>query len=378
MRIGIDARFFGPQESGLGRYVERLITHIARLDTSNEYVVFLRSSGWDHWEPPNSRWSKVRADFRWYTFDEQRRFPEVIRAAKVDLMHFPHFNVPVRYQDPFVVTIHDLTLHRYPTARASTLGPLFYWIKYLAYRFVITRAVKKAQAIICVSEYTKQDIIRQFKIPQDRLQVTYEAVDPLPPAVDWSALAKRGIRKPYLLYVGNSYPHKNLEHLVRAWHTGRADHEAQLVLVGKRDYFSRRLEQFAQQQTVQNVYWFGFANDSELSALYENAQAYFFPSLYEGFGLPGLEAMQAGIPVYAARASCLPEIYGPAAEYFDPNSVSDIRQSIDRALHDTLERSRLIAAGKERITRFSWSDMARQTLEVYESTGGKSNTTQRR
>lgn len=373
MRIGIDARFFGPQESGLGRYVERLITHIARLDTTNEYVVFLRSSGWDHWDPPNARWSKVRADFRWYSFDEQRRFPEVIRAAKVDLMHFPHFNVPVRYRQPFVVTIHDLTLHRYPTARASTLGPLFYWIKYLAYRFVITRAVRNAQRIICVSEYTKHDLIRQFGIPENRLRVTYEAVDPLPPAVDWSVLAEKGIHRPYLLYVGNSYPHKNLELLLQAWHAGKADQEAQFVLVGKRDYFSRRLEQFAKQQDINQVHWFGFATDAELSGLYEHAQAYFFPSLYEGFGLPGLEAMQAGIPVYAAQASCLPEIYGPAAGYFNPNSVDEIRQSIDRALHDTLERSRLIAAGKERITRFSWSDMARQTLEVYESIGGKSN-----
>ncbi len=370
MRIGIDARFFGPQESGLGRYVERLLTHLARQDTHNQYVVFLRSEAWEHWEPPNERWTKVRADFRWYSLTEQRQFPKILHQAKLDLMHFPHFNVPVGYRGAFVVTIHDLTLHRYPTARASTLGPLFYWIKYLAYRWVITRAIRRAQAIICVSEYTKQDVHRQFHVPIEKLTVTYEAVDPLPPPAEWSSLTAKGIRPPYVLYVGNSYPHKNLERLIDAWQIANAATQAQLVLVGKRDYFSRRLQQYAADRNITGLQWFGFAEDHQLAALYQHAQAYFFPSLYEGFGLPGLEAMQAGIPVYASKASCLPEIFGAAARYFDPQDTQAIARSIDHALHDKLEREQLIAAGKERLTRFSWSDMARATLSVYQSVGG--------
>lgn len=368
MRIGIDARFFGPQETGLGRYVERLISHLSRIDQKHQFVIFLRSSTFDHWDVPNPRWTKVRADFRWYTFQEQLRFPGVIKAAKVDLMHFPHFNVPVFYQGPYVVTIHDLTLNKYPTARASTLGPWLYWIKYLAYRFGITRAIRRAQHIISVSEHTKKDIVSQFHIDPDRITVTYESVDPLPPSAEFEALTKRGVRSPYFLHVGNAYPHKNLERLLGAWQhfRERESTPAQLVFVGKQDYFARRLDAHAKAKGIPDVLWFGFASEPELSCLYQHAQAYLFPSLYEGFGLPGLEAMQAGVPVYAARASCLPEIYGQAAHYFDPNDVSAIAESIQNALHDTLERQRLIAAGKERLTRFSWDAMAKQTLAVYE------------
>lgn len=369
MRIGIDARFFGPQETGIGRYVERLISHLEQIDQVNEYVVLLRKKAWDLWSPRNSQWTKMVADERWYSLAEQVMMPRRYRAARVDLWHLPHFNVPLFWRGPFVVTIHDLILNQFPTERASTLGPIFFRAKFIAYEAVIRHAIRDAAQIITVSEHSRQELIDRFAVNPERVTVTYEAVDPLPEPAPWSSVVERGVQMPYLLYVGNSYPHKNLEQLLTAVKlTQRRGEQFQLVLVGKRDYFSRRLEQLVKARGIPNVLFFGFASDQELAALYRQAKAYFFPSLSEGFGLPALEAMSAGTPVFAARASCLPEVLGQAAYFFDPHDAESIAQSISVALHDTLERQRLITAGADRIREFSWRTMATKTLALYTST----------
>lgn len=367
MRIGIDARFFGPQETGIGRYVERLIRHLALIDTKHEYVVFLRQRAYDWWQPPNERWTKVLADIRWYGLDEQRRMPGIFRHQHLDLLHVPHFNVPLLSRQRFVVTIHDLILDEFPTERTTTLEPLLFALKYQAYKSVVRHAIQKSQAIITVSQYSRAQLLKRFSIPPSKVHVTYESVDPLATSVPWQQLAEHGVRQPYVLHVGNSYPHKNLDRLLEAMgQLQQRGSTIQLVIVGKDDYFSRRLQQHARTRELRNVLFFGFASDQELAALYEHATAYIFPSLSEGFGLPGLEAMQAGTPVLAARASCLPEVFGAAAEYFDPLQPTDIARSIERVLHDTLLRQQLIAAGRAQLTKYSWRRMAEETLAIYE------------
>lgn len=366
MRIGIDARFFGPLETGIGRYVERLVTHLTAIDHENEYVLFLRQRGYNWWQPPNSRWRKVLADYHWYGLAEQRYMPGIFRRAKLNLLHVPHFNVPLLWRGSFVVTIHDLILDEFPTERATTLQKLPFAIKFRAYQASVRHAVRDSRQIITVSEHSKQRLIKSFRLPAEKVTVTYESVDPLPEPVPWQTLVEHGVRRPFILHVGNSYPHKNLERLVTALEkVSRKNIDVHLVLVGKDDYFSRRLRQDVTDRKINNVLFYGFAADQELAGLYQHAQAYFFPSLSEGFGLPGLEAMQAGTPVYAARASCLPEVFGSAAEYFDPLDSASIAQSIERALHDTLQRQRLISAGREKLTNYSWTRMAEQTLAVY-------------
>lgn len=367
MRIGIDARFFGPQETGIGRYVERLVSHLEDFDDGHEYVVFLRRPMFDQWTPRRANWSKVLADYRWYTLAEQLFMPGIFRRARLDLLHVPHFNVPVLARTRTIVTIHDLILNQFPTARASTLGPSLYQVKYASYRFVIRQAVRRAAAIITVSEYSRQDLLRRFTIPADRVVVTYEAAEPLAAGVPVEALQARGIRPPYLLTVGNAYPHKNLERYLEASALAvKQGEQFQVVIVGKRDYFSRRLEAIAKERGWRHVSFFGFASEDELAGLYRHAHAYFFPSLSEGFGLPGLEAMQVDLPVYASRASCLPEVFGPAARYFDPNDTDDVVVSIKAALHDTLERRRLIQAGQAQRQRYSWARMTDETHRLYE------------
>jgi len=368
MRIGIDARFFGPGiGTGIGRYSQRLIEELERIDAVNEYVVFLRDENFDLFRPTSPRFTKVYAPWRWYTWDEQLQFPRAIRRARVDFMHYLHFNVPLVSPKPFIVTIHDLILSKFPTPRASTLEPIKYWYKQVAYRTAIRTAVKRAQHVVTVTEHTKNDIIGHYAIPADRIVVTYEGFDPSPVGSPAVATRSYGIKGPYLICVGNAYPHKNLERLVDAMPLiNGAGSPVSLLLVGREDFFFRRLKNYVHEKRADAYVKFsGYVDDGTLDALYRGAAVHVFPSLYEGFGLPGLEAMLRGIPVAAARASCFPEVFGDAARYFDPLNVNDMAAVIRRVIDDQSLRHELIHRGKERVQRFSWRTMAEQTLAVY-------------
>lgn len=368
MRIGIDARFFGPSMgTGIGRYSQRLIEELEQIDQHNEYLVFLRDENFDAYTPRNPRFTKVRAPWRWYTFAEQYYFPRAVRQAKVDFMHYLHFNVPLTAPKPYLVTIHDLILSKYPTPRASTLEPVWYWLKQAAYRMTISTAVRRAADVVTVTEFTKRDIVDHFRYPADRIRVTYEGFDAPPHSAKPVDVSSYGITGPYVIAVGNAYPHKNLERLVDAFmqlrQRGRRE---QLLLVGRNDFFYRRLQELIQRRGAEAyIRCTGFVDDQTLDALYRGAVAHIFPSLYEGFGLPGLEAMVRGIPVVASRASCLPEVFANAASYFNPEDPADIAAVLDRVLTDESLRASLITQGNARVQEFSWRRMAEQTLSVY-------------
>jgi glycosyltransferase involved in cell wall biosynthesis len=368
MRIGIDARFWGPRESGIGRYVDRLISHLHQLSFDHDVVIFLRHDALPHWPYHHPRWKIVSVGARWYSIREQLEMPFRFAKERLDILHVPHFNVPLLYRGATVVTIHDLILEEFPTERASTLAPIIFRLKMLAYKLSLRNAVLHARRVITISQHSRQALLRQFPSIDHKVVITYEAVDPLPEAVHWEQLAAHGIVQPYFLYAGNTYPHKNLERFVQAFALHLQRHpDSHVVLVGKRDFFSKRLEQFVRAAQIPNITFFGYASDAELHALYKHCQAYFFPSMSEGFGLPGLEAMECGAPVFAALASSLPEIYGDAASYFDPLSVEAIATSMDRAVRDILEVQRLRDAGYRQIQRYSWTRMAEETRDVYES-----------
>lgn len=376
MRIGIDARFYGGEQSkGLGRYTQKLIEHILRLDQHNQYVIFVQDeTAQQIIRKLSSSVTVILAPYRWYTLAEQIFLPQLIAQAKVDLMHFPHFNVPLLYNKPFVVTIHDLIISRFPTERATTLGPLKYRFKQFAYNRVIAHAAHHAKKIITVSEYSKRDIMDYFKLPADRIAVTYEAVEPFVEITSAepveTILAHYHITQPYLLYVGNAYPHKNLEVLLQVMQQLQQDQRLffTLVFVGKPDYFYRRLQAQARALQLEDVVVFtGFVPDEHLPAIYRQALAYIFPSKYEGFGLPPLEAMSYGIPVLAARSSCLPEILGDAALYFDFQDVSGIIKQIFAVGQNETVRQQLVQRGYEQLHHYHWETLAQQTLQIYES-----------
>lgn len=377
-RIGIDARLYGPVGKGLGRYTQEMVDNILRMDRENEYVVFLTRDNFHEFKWDEKRVKKVLADIRWYTLKEQIVMPLLIARERLDLVHFPHFNVPLLTPVKFVVTIHDLILTKFPTARASTWGPWLYKIKNLAYKMVIRRAVKGSKKIIAVSRFTKQDIIQQFRVDPRKIAVTYEGVADLARGKDsgfvsdpddTQTLLSYNINKEFFLYVGNAYPHKNLEGLVEAFARFYSQNpDINLVLVGKEDYFYSRLKKFVKRISPDlPVIFPDYVPDRELEILYQRALAYVFPSFYEGFGLPPLEAMSKGCPVASSNRSSMPEILGDAAIYFDPGDKEDILRCLRRVKTEPGLREELINKGQKRVKAFSWRECARQTLDIYKN-----------
>jgi len=374
MKIGIDARFYGPKAKGLGRYTEKLIQYLQEVDKENEYVIFLRRNNWSDFQPKNKNFKKVLADFRWYSLEEQLKMPFCIRKERVNLMHFPHFNVPLFYFGAYIVTIHDLILTRFPTERASTLGPFLYKIKHTLYKIVIRRAIKKAKKIITVSHYSKKDIEDNFPFSRGKIEVTYEATSDLkltPAKVDKEKFFQQyNFRPPFLLYVGNVYPHKNLERFLLSFKNYLKENPVSLflVLVGRMDYFFRRLKKYAEELKLsERVRFLGYVNDEELKFLYQNASLYIFPSLAEGFGLPPLEAMSQGLPVLSSNSSCLPEILGEAALYFNPRDVDDMKEKLKMALSSQSLQQEMRRKGFLQVKKYSWPDLAKKTFSIYNS-----------
>ncbi len=372
MRVGIDARLYGPKVGGggLGRYVEQLVNELQETDHENRFVLFLKKENFDACRITNPLFEKRLADVHWYSLAEQTRLPAIIDAEQLDLVHFPHWNVPLRLKTPFVVTIHDLILLDEPrSARATTLDPIRYAMKYAGYRLVLRHAVEKSKKIIAVSNATKDSIRKHFThIDEQKIQVIYEGVTELPQAPHAPPL----LPSPYFLYVGNAYPHKNLEALLHAFSFFHKLHpEVTLVLAGRRDVFYERLEKELDEIDVprERVRFIASPDDAALASLYRDASLYVFPSRLEGFGLPPLEAMSQGVPVAAARTSSLPEVLGDSALYFAPDDIEEMVRIMEQALTDKATRARLIASGHEQVKKFSWKTMARETRELYRMSG---------
>lgn len=387
MRIGIDARFYGPIGKGLGRYTQEVVDNIIKISSASsdvdfDYVIFLSPENFDEFVTDSPKVKKVKLACRWYSWREQLVMPFYLVKERLDLIHFPHFNVPILTPGRFVVTIHDLILTHFPTVRATTRAPWLYYLKNFAYRLVIFTVLKRAVKIITVSEFTKRDIVDKFKIRPDKITVTYEGVANLAKGRDSLFVAKLdneetlgqyNIPNNFLLYVGNAYPHKNLETLLKVFSQLHATYPSlRLVLVGKEDYFyeqaqatARALNIWQRENHNSPVIFPGYVPDAQLEILYAEARAYIFPSLYEGFGLPPLEAMAKGCPVISSDRASLPEILGSAALYFNPVDESDMLSKIKLVLHDEKLRGDLIIKGREQVKKYNWWECANTTLNIY-------------
>lgn len=362
MRIGIDARFAGPTGRGLGRYTAELLYHLALLEPADEFVVFTRRDN-PEFVPDHPRFRSVVADFPWYSFAEQIRFPGFIRRSGVDLMHFPHFNVPVFSRTPFVVTIHDLILRRFPTHAASTRSRIGYAVKRLGYHAVIAAAVRRARAIIAVSNFTAAEIVGAWPAVRQKVRVVPEGISRLPASSEPAAavLGRYGIASPYFLYVGSCYPHKNVGGLIAAYRRLREmePNPPALVIAGSPDRFSERISDAVRRDGPAHVRFIGFVPDAELAALYREAIAYVCPSRYEGFGLPPLEALACGTRVLAHRATALPEVLGDSAFFTDACDPDRFAADLRRIWRDPPRRGAFDPA------RFSWRAAAEATYAVY-------------
>lgn len=365
-RIGIDARLWS--ETGVGRYIRNLVSNIEKLDTRNEYILFLRKPEFESVQLTSKNFHKRLADIQWHTVGEQVIMPALLQQEQLDLVHFPYFSVPVAYRGRYVVTVHDLILHHFPTGKASTKSPLVYWSKYLAYMLAIRLGVQKAKKVITVSNATKQELLNHFHLREEKVIVTHEGIDD-------TLLTKKTARfytaNKYFLYVGNAYPHKNLERLIDAFSKLQlaSAEPIHLVFVGKEDYFYKRLKKRVKEKDIaSSVIFYETISDTDLSLLYQHAIALVLPSLMEGFGLPALEAMANNCLVVASNIPALREVCSDAAEYFDPTDVEDMYRVLHAVLYSDqkfIKAKELV--GKKLLKKFSWEEMTKQTLRVYES-----------
>lgn len=371
MKIGIDARMYGPRwgGGGIGRYVEELVAELQKIDSKNRYLLFLKRENFDACRLTNPRFEKVLADVHWYGIKEQLMMPRLIDRQKLDLVHYPHWNIPVRAKTPFVVTIHDLILLQDPnSARATTLGPIGYAIKRAGYKKVLRHAMEKSKAIIAVSDYVKSSILERFNVPEKKISVIYEGVSSTPRLND-STTPRLPVPPPYFLYVGSAYPHKNLESLLHAFSfLVKKYPQVKLVLVGQEDIFYRALKKELEEIDIDQhaVVFTGFVPDDLLGELYANASLYVFPSRHEGFGLPPLEAMGHGVPVVSSNRGPLPEVLGDAAVYFNPDDIEEMVAVMERTLQNQSLREELRQKGTARVKRYSWATMASRIQTIYE------------
>lgn len=370
MKIAIDARMYG-KGFGLARYVESLVHGLEQYPSDFSYTLYLKPESIEAYRKAGGTLEVIEAPFEWYGWEEQTKFLSVLHAGTHDLMHFPHWNVPVLYRRPYIVTIHDLIMFHFPRYEATTRSYPVYWIKDKVHRLVVKHAARDAKEIITTSQFTKTDIISTLGIAEEKIKVIYQA--PHQESVQgktWDELQHRyTIQRPYVLYVGAAYPHKNLKRLVDAWNIAQESFSGyELILIGKPSAFYADLKEYIEKKSIQNIRMLGFVEDEELPLLYAHARAVVFPSLYEGFGLPPLEAIRVGTPVIAASTASLPEILGEAAYYVNPEEVGHIAQGIIAVLGNEDIRSELKLQGRLHIQRFSAEMFIKNTLKVYKET----------
>lgn len=355
--IVIDAREL---RTTSGRYVERLLYYLQQIDNQHYYKILLKPEDTASWQPSNKNFEAVLCPHKEFSVAEQLGLRKQIESLKPDLVHFTFPQQPVRYRGKTVTTMHDLTTLRFDNPDKS---PLVFKFKQQVYKYVIKRSVRKASAVIAISQFVRNDVADFAGIDPAKITVTHEAADPI---IELPEPLPALEGQPFIMYVGRPTPHKNLERLIEAFVLLKARHpQLKLVLAGQRDANYERIESAVRRQTIKNVVFTGRVSEGRLRWLYENCQAYIFPSLSEGFGLPGLEAMQHGAPVVSSNATCLPEIYGDAAHYFDPYDTKAMSEAINDVLTDNKLRTDLIKKGKAQASKYSWQRMARQTLSIY-------------
>lgn len=377
MKIAIDIRRI--TEFGVGTYTRNVIRALARLDQHNEYFLI---------GPPEKvlEISSLSSNFQTVplleTDSTAKGYLEcraILKRLHCDLVHIPHlFWLPRNLACPYVMTVHDLLEHMYGARGSSGLKRSLH--------FQLTRRVLRgAERILAVSNFTKNEIEKVFGIPSYRLEVIHNAIDPRflhghASGVDRQVLAERyQITYPFLLYAGRISPHKNLVRIIEAFSALKAELEKEemypdlkLIIIG--DELSKHpdLRRTVVRGGVQNdVRFLGFVPIDVLRIFYDAAKIFVFPSLYEGFGLPPLEAMAHGTPVLTSNASSLPEVVGGAAVMVNPENVFEIMRGLHRVLLDQALREKLKQRGYEQVEKFSWDESARKILRVYEEVANR-------
>jgi glycosyltransferase involved in cell wall biosynthesis len=371
MKIAIDISMAFGQSAGVGTYTRGLIDGLATVAPENEYVLFSylempesfrldfpqqANISWRHAKPSRGHWAQ-----QWY----EAELPPKEALGDVEILHSPFFNAPQEHPGGLVVTIHDISFLLYPHfhTEANRLHCLNGTLKAALY----------ADRIIAISHQTKQDLIDYFSVPEDRIRVVYEAprhcyYPERNRNILQSTLHRLGIYHNFVLSVSSLEPRKNLKTLLEAYATYRKHHSGQelLVIAGARGWLNEEITQLVSELGVEGqVKFLGYVQESDLRVLYSTAKLFVYPSLYEGFGLPPLEAMACGAPVISSNTSALPEVVGDAALLIDPHKSDELCQAMWTVLCDEALRLRMRQQGLQRARLFSWERVAQETLAVY-------------
>ena len=365
LRIAIDARKL--HDFGIGTYIRNILMELSRLDRTTEYVVLCRPDDVVAGDVLGQNFRMVPEAAPTYSVSEQFRVPLSLARERVRLVHEPHYVLPPLLRCRSVVTIHDCIHLMFPQYLPSKLAHVYA-------KGSMWAAARKANRILTVSEASKRDILRFFNVAPEKVVVIYNAIDErfLTPAdAERMDLVKQRYQldDPFVLYVGNIKPHKNIERLIDAFGRARSrgcEEGMKLVIIGDEISKYPGLRQTVHRHKLdKHVRFFGFQPTETLAAFYRLARAFVFPSLYEGFGLPPLEAMACGTPVVTSNVSSLPEIAGGAALLVDPYSVEDIAEGIRRAVSDDALRADLVTRGLDRARSFSWEQSVRRIHQIY-------------
>lgn len=362
MHIVIDARI---RRASTGRYTDRLIQHLQDIDEDNTYTVLVQPD--DPWQPTNPNFKPAPCRFQQFSFNpfDQIAFSWQMYRLKADVAHFTMTQQPLSYFGNIVTTTHDLTMLRY--MRPSRFPAWLHAIGMQLYKFLFWSAHKKSKKIIVPTDFVAKDLAAYQPFTKNKIVRTYESSEPPIKAI---AEPIDGINKPFIFHIGAPLPHKNIERLIKAFDILKASYsELLLVLPGKMlPVFRQDLESWISKSPHKDsIIVPGFVSDEQLKWLYQNAECYVLPSLSEGFGLPGLEAMAHGCPVVSSNATCLPEVYKDAAVYFDPQSPEDMADKISSVMSNKQLANELVTKGQAVLKQYSWRTMADETLKVYNS-----------
>ena len=376
-KIGIDARMYRRATGGIGRYIHGLLEALAKIDQYNHYYIFLTDDDLKEYALKAKNFKAVRAPFVHYSIKEQLNFLRLLNSYHLDIVHFTNFNHPIFYRGKFVITIHDMTMTILPAKgkQMSAISSFFY-------NLVFNNGARKSKKIITDSQNTKNDLKRILKIKDKKISVIHLGIDDnYFPDRDPQKLkelkTKYKITKPYLLFVSQWRPHKGINNLVKSFEILNDRFkitDLELVITGKPNPQFPEIEKRINHSPLRSrIITPGFVEENDMVPLYSNAEAFVFPSIYEGFGLNPLEAIACGAPVATSNKSSIPEFCGKAALYFDPYDPEDIALKTHTLLSNQKLRQDLINRGFENLKRFSWQKMAKETLGIYLQTLEKSS-----
>ncbi|HWP46758.1 MAG TPA: glycosyltransferase family 1 protein [Candidatus Limnocylindrales bacterium] len=376
MRIAIDIRWLRKEMDGIGRYVSNLVTHLVELDTRNTYFLITHPNSFpSSYSFPTSPRLYISASP--YPFLSPRDFfclPGFLNRLEIDLFHAPNYlTSPLSGRYAQIVTVHDLIPYLYPETlwKASLRWKFYYRSKYPAYL-----VLHKADQIIADSLHTKKDIVKLFGIPPEKIRVIWPGIETRFYTAEKPSkafLQKYNLREDFLLYLGRQDPYKGLEFLIRAYYQldPGLRNQYPLIIAGKKDSrYLKSVEHLIEDLALkEQVQFLGYVPDPDLPSLYKAATLFVYPSLYEGFGFPPLEAMACGTPVIYGRGSSLEEVIGDKGGSFTPHHLPELTQAIQMLLQNRQLREEMSQRGREQVLSLTWRKTAEAVLEVYQAVG---------